>query len=517
MPELTALAAEHPLRERARGLLMIALYQCGARPRRCGVFGDVQEAAGRGPRHRPGRRADQDSPSGCWRWTRPSTAPVAAPSVTPRPGRAAGVRLRRPAAPEPARRDPRPGRRDASRARPRPRRCRCRGRAAAEPPRARRRPGRTCRAPPWLPPGCCRASPAGPEPLARGLLPEQRSREGDADRADHRHRGVGKTTLAIRFARQVASRFPDGQLYVNLRGFDPASAPVPPARGAAVVLRRARRPAAGTSRPPLTRRARCCARLLDGKRMMLLLDNAHDADQVRPLLPGSPGCMVLVTSRSQLTGLVVADGACAAAARRARRATRRPSCSPSGSGAERVTAEPSAVAALVEQSAGLPLALSVTCARAVTRPGGRLADLAAELADARGPARRAADRRGDHRPAGGLLLVGRQAQRAGRAAVPAARPAPGTGHLRRRGRLARRDTPAQARAALAELTRASLLTEDAAGRFGCHDLLRAYAAELAAATLSDAERDLARRRIARPLPADRARGRGAPLPGPRPA
>ena len=107
--------------------------------------------------------------------------------------------------------------------------------------------------------------------------------------------------------------------------------------------------------------------LLDGKRMLLLLDNAHDADQVRPLLPGSPGCMVLVTSRSQLTGLVV-EGARPVPldvldAREAAELVA------GRLGAERAAAESAAVAAIVEHSAGLPLALSVTCARAAARPG----------------------------------------------------------------------------------------------------------------------------------------------------
>jgi tetratricopeptide (TPR) repeat protein len=233
--------------------------------------------------------------------------------------------------------------------------------------------------------------------------------------------------------------------------------------------------------------------LLDGKRMLLLLDNAHDADQVRPLLPGSAGCMVLVTSRSQLTGLVVAGArplpldvlnqreAAELIAERL--------------GAERAAAESAAVTALVEQSAGLPLALSVTCARAETRPAMRLADLAAELADRRGrlDALRTGEVTTDLRavfswsadklsaPAARLfrllgLHTGPDISAAATASLAAV-------------------TLPQARTALAELARASLLTEDADGRFSCHDLLRAYAAELAAATLSDAERDLAGQRM----------------------
>ena len=193
--------------------------------------------------------------------------------------------------------------------------------------------------------------------------------------------GVGKTTLAIRFARQAGPLFPDGQLYVNLRGFDPASAPMQPATALrwffdALGVPPANVPAALEAQSALLRT------LLDGKRMLLLLDNAHDADQVRPLLPGSPGCMVLVTSRSQLTGLVV-EGARPVPldvldAREAAELVA------NRLGAERTEAESAAVAAIVEHSAGLPLALSVTCARAVASPALRLADLAAELADTRG-------------------------------------------------------------------------------------------------------------------------------------
>ncbi|HEY6493658.1 MAG TPA: tetratricopeptide repeat protein, partial [Trebonia sp.] len=217
------------------------------------------------------------------------------------------------------------------------------------------------------------------------------------------------------------------------------------------------------------------------------------ADQVRPLLPGSPGCMVLVTSRSQLTGLVV-EGARPVPldvldAREAAELVA------SRLGAERAEAESAAVAAIVEHSAGLPLALSVTCARAVAGPTLRLADLAAELADARGrlDALRTGEKTTDLRAVFSWSAdkLSEQAARMFRLLglhhgpdISAAAAASLAGI-----------TPAAARTALAELTRASLLTEDAAGRFGCHDLLRAYAAELAGATLSADERDLARRRV----------------------
>jgi tetratricopeptide (TPR) repeat protein len=232
--------------------------------------------------------------------------------------------------------------------------------------------------------------------------------------------------------------------------------------------------------------------LLDGKRVLLLLDNAHDADQVRPLLPGSPGCMMLVTSRSQLTGLVV-EGARPVPldvldAREAAELVA------SRLGTERAEAESGAVAAIVEHSAGLPLALSVTCARAVASPALRLADLAAELADTRGrlDALRTGEETTDLRAVFSWSADKLSDQAARMFRLLGVHWGPDISAAAAASLAA--VTLAEARTALAELTRASLLTEDAAGRFGCHDLLRAYAAELAA-TLSSAERDLARRRV----------------------
>jgi tetratricopeptide (TPR) repeat protein len=306
--------------------------------------------------------------------------------------------------------------------------------------------------------------------------------------------GVGKTTLAIRFTRLAASRFPDGQLYVNLRGFSPGSAAMLPGTALqgfldALGVSASHVPSALEAQSALLRT------LLDGKRMLLLLDNALDAGQVRPLLPASPGCMAVVTSRSQLAGLVVAQGAQPlslgvlnadeAAELMARRL-----------GARRVSAEPDAVSTLVRQSAGLPLALSVTCALAVMRPAMKLADLAAELADARGrlDALRTGDTTTDLRAVFSWS--------ADKLSGPAARmfrllglhPGPDISAVAAASLAA--VTPEQARTALAELTRASLLTEDSVGRFGCHDLLRAYCVEQAASTMNAAERELTRRRIA---------------------
>src|SRR5581483_5576736 len=120
--------------------------------------------------------------------------------------------------------------------------------------------------------------------------------------------GVGKTTLAVQWAQQVAGQFPDGQLYVNLRGFDPSRSRLDPAD-----VIRAFLDALGVPADALPAQADARAglyrSLLADRRMLVVLDNARDAGQVRALLPGSSGCLVLITSRSRLTGLVVSDGA----------------------------------------------------------------------------------------------------------------------------------------------------------------------------------------------------------------
>jgi DNA-binding SARP family transcriptional activator/predicted negative regulator of RcsB-dependent stress response len=305
--------------------------------------------------------------------------------------------------------------------------------------------------------------------------------------------GVGKTALAIRFAREVAGHFPDGQLYANLHGFDPSAAPADPSaalRGFLEALG-----VAGSQVPAsLEMQTGLLRSLLAGKRMLLLLDNAQTTSQVRPLLPGSSGCMVVITSRDQLAGLVAAEGArlipldvLSEDEARDMLAARL--------GAARIAAEPGAVTELIRQSARLPLALSVASARAVTRPGIALAALTAELRDARV--------RLDPLEAGDLATDLRAVF-----SWSQARLSPSAARMfRLQGVIPGPDLAvgvaaslagvplAEARSALTELCRASLLTEDAAGRLGCHDLLRAYAAEQARAVDGDPEVDAAQRRL----------------------
>jgi DNA-binding SARP family transcriptional activator len=249
--------------------------------------------------------------------------------------------------------------------------------------------------------------------------------------------GVGKTALAMHWAHHALSRYPDGCLYVDLRGYGPEE-PVDPAEVLAMFLR-----SLGHGAVPAGRAERAAAyrTLLAGRRVLIVLDDARSAEQVRPLLPGSAGCAVLVTSRDALAGLVARDGAarvrvgllpmvdCVALLRAL-----------IGPG---VDAEPATATDLAEHCARLPLALRLAAELAAARPAGTVADLAAMLRDV--PAR--------------LDVLG-------------ATGSPGT----------------SLRAAFSwfyrlvdVLTRAHLLQEIDPDRYELHDLLREHAAELGAA------------------------------------
>jgi hypothetical protein len=129
--------------------------------------------------------------------------------------------------------------------------------------------------------------------------------------------GAGKTALALHWAQQVRDRFPDGQLYLNLRAHGPGS-PVAPAGALAEFLVALGVPApdgmgglapGGLAPAELEERAARYRSLLAGRRMLVILDDAASAEHVRPLLPGAAGCAALVTSRDPLIGLVARDGA----------------------------------------------------------------------------------------------------------------------------------------------------------------------------------------------------------------
>jgi DNA-binding SARP family transcriptional activator/tetratricopeptide (TPR) repeat protein len=289
--------------------------------------------------------------------------------------------------------------------------------------------------------------------------------------------GIGKTTLAVRFAHEIAGRFGDGQLYANLCGFGPCPRPV----SASEVIR-GFLDALGVPPeripPNLDAQVGLYRSLLADKRMLVVLDNARDEEQVRPLLPGSAGCLVIVTSRSLLTGLAAANGAhvlildvLSEDEAREMMAVRL--------GAERASAEADAVRELIGLCARLPLALSVAAARAAARPLLPLGALVADLREARS--------RLDVLDSGDSATSVRAVfSWSYRTLSPSAarmfrmlgiHPGPDVTVPAAASLAAVPAGPA--RAALGELTRAHLVTEHAPGRFACHDLLRTYAAEQA--------------------------------------
>jgi hypothetical protein len=185
----------------------------------------------------------------------------------------------------------------------------------------------------------------------------------------------------VHWARRYADRFPDGQLYVNLRGFDPSARPVPAAAALRCFLDAFGVP---STRIPVDLDAQIglYRSVLAGKRVLILLDNACEPEQVRHLLPGAPGCLVLITSRSRLTDLVALDGAepvtvdllsrAEAALLLARRL-----------GGARIHRAALAADELVDLCARLPLALNIVASHALSQPALPLGELAGELVDAR--------------------------------------------------------------------------------------------------------------------------------------
>ena len=288
--------------------------------------------------------------------------------------------------------------------------------------------------------------------------------------------GVGKTALAVHWARRVESAFPDGQLYVNLRGFDPQGSVVQPTEAVrgfldALGVRPERVP------PGLEAQVGLYRSLLAGRRMMVVLDNARDEEQVRPLLPGAVGCMALVTSRNRLTGLAATEGAhllavdpLTPAAARAVLAERL--------GAGRVAAEPAAVADVVTWCAGLPLALAVVSARAAAQPHRPLGTLADELRETGGrlDALDGGEESSQVRAVFSWSYSALSSAAARLFRLLALHPGP---DLDQRAAAALAGVPPErVRPLLAELTGGHLLVEHVPGRYAFHDLLRVYAAEL---------------------------------------
>ncbi|MEU0883894.1 BTAD domain-containing putative transcriptional regulator [Lentzea sp. NPDC005914] len=283
----------------------------------------------------------------------------------------------------------------------------------------------------------------------------------------HGTAGVGKTALAVKWCRGAADRFPGGQLYVNLRGFDPSAEPVRPSDVLRGFLDALKVPA---DEIPSTveERSALFQRLLAGRKVLVLLDNARDADQVRPLLPDSPERVAVVTSRDPLSGLENARAVDLTTLTR----DESEAVLASHLGLARLQADPGAARDLVERCAGLPLALAVVAARAsaTTFPLRELADdLIGAGLDMLGDDDSSTDVRAvfswsyqQLSPAAARLFRLLGVRGGGVIGVHAALALAG----------------GEVRPLLAELVRTQLVSSPAPDRFGCHDLLAAYSAEL---------------------------------------
>ena len=345
VPDLTAMVADHPLRERMRGLLMIALYRCGRHAEALRVFAEgrrvLADELGIDPGSDLSRIHQQVLTAD------PALAAPDGPALVMLDGDATGTGS------------------VLGDGRPRPR---------AE--------GMVTPVPAQLPldaPGFSgRHEELG---ILQAMLPAKSAGSAEAESGSAEAEsgqtvpivvisgtaGTGKTALAVRFGRHVAKRFPGGQLYVNLHGLDPATPPMEPAEALRFFLDSLgvppyRIPADTEGRSALFRS------LLDGKRMLIVLDNARDGAQVRPLLPGSPGSLVVVTSRNEMTGLVAAEGAVPLTldvlsyAEAREMLVRR-------LGQDRAAAEPEAADEIISSCARLPLALGMRSARGRSAPG----------------------------------------------------------------------------------------------------------------------------------------------------
>lgn len=306
--------------------------------------------------------------------------------------------------------------------------------------------------------------------------------------------GVGKSTLAVHWAHRARHWFPDGQLYLNLRGYSGE----PPLRAAEALTALLRALDTPPERIPAdaAQAAAHYRSLLDGRRMLLLLDDAASAEQVRPLLPGAPGCLVLITSRDRLSGLVALEGAQRVTLDVLSRQEAHDLLA-SVLGRRRIDAEPEAAARLTDLCGRLPLALRISAAHLADRPERVIADYAEELA-------------GDNRLA--TLEIEEDPETTVRAALDrsytALRPdaqrayrllglVPGANFCPRAAAAAADLATGETDRLLQRLAGQHLLKEVAAGRYAFHDLVRLHARAQAAAEDDPTERAGAVRRTCR--------------------
>ncbi|MGW4540301.1 BTAD domain-containing putative transcriptional regulator [Streptomyces chartreusis] len=306
--------------------------------------------------------------------------------------------------------------------------------------------------------------------------------------------GIGKTALAVHWAHQVRARFPDGQLYVNLHGFDHDRPPLAPGEALELLLRSL---GLEVSEIPLTEeaQARAYRSLLAGRRLLVLLDNAASAEQVRPLLPGSSPCCVVVTSRNRLGDLVARDGAHALALDLLLPAEARALLS-EALGPDRLAAEPPVVVTeLIRLCGSLPLALRVAAARLAGDPGLRVADLVAELSEGSRLQALAPDDEGSSPLRTAFAASYRRLSERARLLFRLLGHFPRGEFTAEAGAALLDDSPTQARRLLGSLAAAHLIEPATAGRYRFHDLLREYAQEITLAEDTAADRAAAWERL----------------------
>ena len=482
IPEVTRLVDRHPLDERFRELLMLALYRAGQQAQALASYRDVQLLLAQelgvdpGPALRALYERILRADPGLL-----APLPEAAHAEPPADARTIRARIPEPVAAEPPTpcADPVPD--------PGPTSAEAPGSAVREPFSGQ------AGLPPRLAVFCGRQEELE---AANALLGDPEAGPGAI--VVNGMAGVGKTTFAVHWAHQLADRFPDGQFYLDLCGFGPGGVLVTAAAAVRAVLEFLGVEAEAVPDDPGAATA-LYRGLLAQRRILLVLDNARLADQVRPLLPGASGSLAIITSRNRLAGLQVIDGAqCVtlgvptpAEARDllARRI-----------GARRAAAEPEAVTEIVERCGQLPLALAIAAAHCAARPAFPLSNVTAAMSAETDTARldvlsirdaddAAADARNVFSWSYHALTP--RAARLFRLLALHHGPDASVACLASLAGLSRRSTEDL----LAELTGAHLLIEHTPGRYDCHDLLRDYAGELNQALDSAMERAEARRRL----------------------
>ncbi|MEU6807517.1 BTAD domain-containing putative transcriptional regulator [Streptomyces sp. NPDC046831] len=492
LDELETLVAEHPLRESLWGQLMLALYRSGRQADALASYRRLRDHLAEDLGIEPGpqvQRLHQRILT-----ADPALLPPDAPERPPAP--TLRVAATAPAVPQ------------------------------ASPPGARVTPiaaGAPVPAVAPVPAASPPSQPAPPPPPAPAIVPRElppagsvfigradessvlltllqradRDAEGVAVAVIDGPGGVGKSALAVHIAHRVAHRFPDGQFYVDLHGATAGLTPRDPGE----VLRRTLSTLGvpETAIPADTEAAAATFRsLVADRRILVVLDNAAGADQVRPLLPAGSGCAVLITSREMLTtlesathlhlGVLFHDQAHALLERLV--------------GTERVTAEPGAADTVVRMCGGLPLALRIVGARLAARPGWRLGAFAERLGDARG--RLDEIRVGDvsvrasfHAGADALRHSRHPTDRAAVRAFRLLGAVPGPSMSLPAAAALLGVDGRRAEDALERLVDAHLLNSPAPGRYRMHDLLRLFAREQADAEEPAEERERALERFLR--------------------